>query len=85
MYFFGGKNTKGDIFGDLRVLKIDVKPMLWIKPETKGISPLPRYGHSMDFSQELNYVIIHGGKNDNEPLVYFNDVHLLNVDNLNWT
>lgn len=84
VYYFGGKNSKGELLGDLRILKTDTKPMHWVKPETKGIPPKPRYGHSMDFQQEFNFLIIHGGKNDNEMDVYFGDVHMLNVDDFTW-
>ncbi|KAL4466060.1 hypothetical protein ABPG74_004297 [Tetrahymena malaccensis] len=84
VYFFGGKNTKGEILGDLKILRTDVKPMQWIKPETKGVGPKNRYGHTMEFSQEFNFIVIHGGKNDNEPEVYFSDLFLFNVDDFNW-
>ncbi|EGR31278.1 kelch motif family protein, putative, partial [Ichthyophthirius multifiliis] len=65
IYFFGGKNSKGEISGDLKILKTDSKPFQWIKPETYGQSPSPRYSHSMDFCQEINFLVIHGGQNDN--------------------
>ena len=36
------------------------KPLDWIKVDTKGKSPIPRYFHSMNFYERGNYVIIHG-------------------------
>lgn len=72
------------MLGDLKILRTDIKPMQWIKPETKGIQPKPRCGHTMDFSQEFNFIIIHGGKNDSDPDVFFNDLFILNVEDYNW-
>lgn len=72
------------MLGDLKILRTDIKPMQWIVPDTKGLSPKPRYGHTMDFSQEFNFIIIHGGNNDDESDVYFNDLFILNVNNCNW-
>lgn len=77
MYFFGGKGSKGEAIGDLRVLKTDCKPMQWLKPDTKGVHPSARYGHSLTYSQELNFILIHGGKNDNNDGVYFSDTFIL--------
>ena len=61
------------------------KPLEWIKVETKGKPPIPRYAHSMNFYERGNYVIIHGGRNDtcvdNSSL---NDTFLLNLENLEW-
>lgn len=50
LYYFGGKNSKGEILGELKILRTDCKPMQWITPETKGLQPKARYSHSMDYS-----------------------------------
>ncbi|EGR29153.1 kelch motif family protein, putative, partial [Ichthyophthirius multifiliis] len=84
LYAFGGRNNKGDILGDLKILKTDCKPLQWIKIETKGVLPKPRHSHSQNFSQHYNFLIIYGGQNDNDSQVFYNDMHLLNVDDLNW-
>ena len=36
IYFFGGKNTKGEIVSELKILKTDCKPFIWLKPEQFG-------------------------------------------------
>lgn len=38
----------------------------------------------MDYAQELNFLVIYGGKNDLEMDVYFGDLNLLNLDDFTW-
>jgi hypothetical protein len=43
VYFFGGLNAQNQILGELLVLKIDQRPMEWVKPETTGAAPCKIY------------------------------------------
>ena len=88
-YIFGGK-TKNEsnigISNDLYILKIGIKPCEWIKCDyTKGKKPCPRYFHSMNYYENGNFIIIHGGRNDSKSDNFaLNDTFILNLINLNW-
>ena len=61
------------------------KPLDWIKVDTKGKAPIPRYFHSMNFYERGNYIIIHGGRNDSfSANSALNDTFLLNLENFEW-
>jgi Galactose oxidase, central domain len=81
---FGGKNEDGQIIGNLRILKPGIKPLQWIHPETKGKIPDGRYETSLTFIRTLNSLFLFGGRNDTQSPFFFNDGHLLNLDNLSW-
>lgn len=50
---------------ELWLLKIGKNPVEWIKIENlKGKPPLPRYQHSMNYYENKEIIIIHGGRND---------------------
>ena len=49
IYIFGGKNEFAEANNNLLVLKINDSPVKFIKLQTKGESPEPRFGHSMCF------------------------------------
>ena len=86
IYVFGGMNDHQIVFNRLKILKLGCYPLKWIEPETKGEPPLPCYLHSMNFYQDLNIIIIYGGRNDSnhdEPIL--SDVCVLNVFNLCWS
>ncbi|KAL4432921.1 hypothetical protein ABPG74_014435 [Tetrahymena malaccensis] len=81
VYFFGGRDDEGNILNTVRILKVDQNPIGWIFPELEGKPPSPRYGHSMNYNQLLNIIVIYGGQNDN---CYLNDMHILNVEFFMW-
>ena len=88
-YIFGGKTkneSNNGISNDLYILKIGIKPCEWIKCDnTKGKKPCPRYFHSMNYYENGNFIIIHGGRNDNKSDNFaLNDTFILNLQNLNW-
>lgn len=56
-----------------------------MKAETHGIPPQPRYAHTMNFYEEGNYIIIHGGRNDySNDLFALNDTWVLELQRLDW-
>ena len=86
LFVFGGKSSEdGGLSNQLWILIMGKKPLDWIKIDTKGKAPIPRYFHSMNFYERGNYVILHGGRNDtfseNSAL---NDTFLLNLENFEW-
>ena len=87
-YIFGGK-TKNEsdngISDELYVLKIGFKVLEWVKVNTNGKKPSPRYFHSMNFYENGNFLIIHGGRNDSQSESFaLNDTYMLNLFNLDW-
>ena len=63
---------------------MDTSPLQWIKPETAGISPTPRFSHTMVYHSSLNIVIIYGGLNDEYDYNYLSDISILNTESLHW-
>ena len=86
LYVFGGKTKETDgITNNLWVLILGQKPLHWVKIDTKGNPPSPRYFHSMNFYEKSNYIIIHGGRNDNlSSSSGLNDTFILDLLNFNW-
>ena len=86
LYIFGGKTKEfNGLTNNLWILLLGQEPLQWIKAETKGIQPLPRYYHSMNYFEKLGYIIIHGGRNDDlSTSSAINDTFILELINLNW-
>ena len=87
-YIFGGKSkseSENGISDELYILKLGFKILDWIKVNTNGKKPSPRYFHSMNFYENGNFLIIHGGRNDNQSESFaLNDTYMLNLYNLDW-
>ena len=63
IYVFGGKRSDlKDPSNKLWVLKVGRKPLEWSEIKAKGKPPCPRYLCSMNYYEEGNFIIIHGGK-----------------------
>lgn len=43
------------------ILKTDFNPMYWIKPETKGQPPSPRYMHTSTYMKSQGFMLVYGG------------------------
>jgi hypothetical protein len=57
----------------------------WIKPETNGIAPCARYNHTMNYYEEGNYIIVHGGRNDySNDLFSLNDTFIFELHRFEW-
>ena len=86
LYIFGGKTKEdGGLSNQLWILLMGKKPLQWIKPETKGKPPAPRYFHTMNYFERGNYLIVHGGRNDSvSDNSALNDTYLLNLENFEW-
>jgi hypothetical protein len=86
LYVFGGKSKDDHKPNNtLRVLRIGKKPLEWITLDTKGEAPSPRYMCSLNFFEEGNYLIVHGGRNDLEAKSSaFNDMFICELYRLEW-
>ena len=86
LYIFGGKTRETDgLTNNLWVLLLGQKPLRWIKIDTKGTPPSPRYFHSMNYYEKSQYIIIHGGRNDNlSSSSGLNDTYILDLIHFNW-
>lgn len=93
VYFFGGKNQKGELQTKLKYLKphcIDGKVMSveWQKIKQGGVPPCGRVGHAMSFLQANQALLIVGGRNDEVckslSTPFLNDIHLFLLDQKAW-
>ena len=86
LYVFGGKTKETDgLTNNLWILLLGQKPLQWVKIDTKGNPPSPRYFHSMNYYEKSKYIIIHGGRNDNlSSSSGLNDTFILDLLNFNW-
>jgi hypothetical protein len=61
------------------------RPCEWHKIDPHGKKPIPRYGHTLNFYEKGNYLILHGGRNDlNNNSFALNDTWLLELTRLEW-
>ena len=86
LYIFGGKSKEeGGISNKLWILILGQKVLEWGLLETKGKPPRPRYNHSMSFYERGNFLIIHGGRNDNmSETCAFDDTFVFDLEFLEW-
>lgn len=87
IYVFGGLNSSKEASGELFLLKIGSKNLLWTLPETVGQAPSPRFSHSMNYNEKLEVLIVFGGRIDSANsgnYVCYNDVFILRVKDLMW-
>ena len=86
LYVFGGKSKDDQPpTNKIRVLRVGRKPLEWVTLDTTGLAPSPRYFSSLNFFEEGNYLIVHGGRNDmRKSSNCFNDTYLLELYRLEW-
>ena len=86
LFIFGGKTKEdGGLSNQLWILTIGKKLLDWIRPETKGKPPAPRYFHTMNYYERGNFLIVHGGRNDSvSDNSALNDTYLFNLENFEW-
>lgn len=66
-------------------MKIGKSPLEWIKPVIKGNPPSPRYNQTMNFYENGNFLIIHGGRNEfSNDSCALNDIFILELSRLEW-
>jgi len=86
LFIFGGKTKdENGLSNDLWVLVLGQKPIFWNKIKTNGTPPCPRYFHTMDYFEKSNFLIIHGGRNDNiSSTSALDDTFILDLTNFGW-
>lgn len=86
LYVFGGKSKEeGGISNDMWLLKLGMKPLEWVKLQTKGNPPSPRYFHTMNYYEKGNFLIIHGGRNDDlSDSFALSDTYVFDLENFDW-
>lgn len=64
MIVFGGLDQKDELIDNkVYMLKTDIRPMVWVAVQTKGVSPSSRFGHTMNFIERLGVIVVYGGRN----------------------
>ena len=48
-----------------------------------GVPPAPRISHSMTYNESMNFIVIHGGKNESCDHFFLNDTFILQLNNNN--
>ena len=93
IYYFGGKNTKGEMSNKLKYLKttlIDGKiaSAEWTKIKQQGIPPCGRVGHQMSYLPCNQALIVVGGRNDQlcrvKNIPFLDDMFLFLLDQKSW-
>ena len=86
IYIFGGKTKEeGGLSNELWILIIGKKPLEWVLPQTKGKPPSPRYFHSMSFYEKGNFLVVHGGRNDEmSDNCALSDTYIFDLENFEW-
>ena len=86
IYIFGGK--KGELkepSNKMWLLRIGKKYLDWMEIMTLGKPPCPRYLFSMNFYEQENFIIIHGGKTKSlKSEQILNDTFLFELMRFQW-
>ena len=85
VYIFGGIDKDSNYTNNLWFIRVGTKPVDIINLRTVGKPPSPRMNCGMCYLNELNFVVIHGGKNQlEESNSVLGDVMLLDLENFHW-
>eukprot|EP01097_Dermamoeba_algensis_P006690 TRINITY_DN4167_c0_g1_i2.p1 TRINITY_DN4167_c0_g1~~TRINITY_DN4167_c0_g1_i2.p1 ORF type:complete len:1011 (+),score=257.81 TRINITY_DN4167_c0_g1_i2:378-3410(+) len=79
MLVFGGMGENEELYNDIMVL--DLVKLQWVKPETQGDTPSPRYGHSACIVGGGTKLVIFGGMDHSRV---FDDVFVLDLATMAW-
>lgn len=85
VYFFGGVDEYGINYNNVKILRIGRKPCEWVTPKIDGTPPKARNSASMIYYEDMNLIIIYGGKNlSNSSAQYFKDLWVLDLEKMIW-
>lgn len=93
IYYFGGKNSKGELQNKIRYLKPTISDgkvitVEWQKLKQLGNPPCARVGHTFQFLPISQALIVVGGRNDLmcKSLVnpFLEDMYLFLLDQKSW-
>jgi len=68
----------------LLILRIGRKPLEWVVPKSEGVPPSPRINPTMNYFEDLNVIVIYGGRDDYYDRVSFSDMFVLDLVNFIW-
>lgn len=80
LYVYSGGQSGSDPVGDRQVHLLNTRSNEWTTLNTRGEPPKPRHGHVVLAVGRNIYV--HGGM---AGTTFYDDVHVLNLDRLEWT
>ena len=83
IYLFGGRNEFAEANNNQLVLKVNENPMRFIKMNCKAKPPNPRFGHTMSFLPNKNFLAIFGGCGTSYSPSY-GDQWTISVEKLVW-
>lgn len=84
VYFFGGLDQYNNSYGDVKILKIGRKPCEWINVKIDGRGPRKRNSATINFYEDLNMLIVYGGRNLSESPMFYSDIFILDLENSQW-
>ncbi|CAD8082197.1 unnamed protein product [Paramecium sonneborni] len=89
IYCFGGcyidENKNTQFYNNfMALLKLDQPNNPWVIPETMGKQPLSRIQHTASYVQDMNIIIIFGGRDDSRSHPYFNDLFAYKICEKEW-
>lgn len=85
VYFFGGIDQFNNNYSDIKILKVGKRPCEWITPRIDGRPPKPRNSACLVFYEDINLLILHGGKNlNNLYSEVFSDIWVLDLEKMIW-
>ena len=82
VYVFGGKDKLGKYTNEIRIIKIGKPNLEFINCITTGIPPSARISSSINFSEEFQFCVVFGGKNEKD--IILKDIFILLMDTFIW-
>jgi len=82
VYIFGGKTEDGDYSSKLGVIRIGRYPLEYSELQCTGKPPSPRINCSIDYYDNFNLLIVHGGRHKADFCL--TDIFLFDLENLRW-
>jgi N-acetylneuraminic acid mutarotase len=82
VFIYGGIDSDNKIRNELRLLKIGKKPLEWCLIKTKGTPPDGRVSATLNYFEELNVLILYGGKCEDQSIS--SDMFICDLENYSW-
>ena len=85
LYVFGGMDNERKYRNDLKVLRLGKRPLDFVHLKTTGTPPSPRVNATLNFYEELHLLILFGGKNETHSKLFYNDLHVFDLETCSWS
>lgn len=79
---FGGEDGNAELIDKLFIMRLGSPSIVVQEPLTIGKGPVAR--KNMEMIHHKEYIIIHGGRNDEMKPFVLNSMHFLHLRTLNW-